>query len=147
MYFSKENVDSLQKIIVDLNCLETEMEQKLYLDKYVEDVSLFLQALKSVNKKKLPKTKSSTQKVKRQAVVSPVYQEDDVYRIFKENDEKKLLGSYSLVELKGMYYAIYKEYPLSKSSKEDILKTLKNRFSTMTRAAAFSHLSSDLTQK
>lgn len=142
MYFSKENTDVLHQIITGLNSLENESEQDGYLHEYVEDVGLFLQTLKSVNKKKLPRETRTSTKNKRQAVQPPAYQEDAVRQIFQEHDTESLLDSYSLAEFKAMYFAIYQKYPLAKSKKEDILKVIKNHFSTMDRAASFTRLPS-----
>lgn len=143
MYFSKESISTLNRIISELNSLGCESEQKAYLCECTEDVDLFLQALKNVNKKKLPKTTLSSQKSERKNAAVPVYDEKEISLIFKETDEKTLLGTYSLAELKGMYYTIYQKKPPVKSKKEDIYKIIKNRFSTINRAAAFIHISSD----
>lgn len=147
MYLSKDSINTLHKIISELNCLETESEQEVFLSQHVEDTNLLLQTLKSVNKKNLPKMKRNTQKFKEIAIPPHVYQEKEVRQIFEENDEKTLLGLYSLVELKSMYHAIYQKNPPAKSKKEDIFKILKNRFSTLDRAAAFAHLSAEFSYK
>ncbi|MDE7170398.1 MAG: hypothetical protein K2O11_00780 [Oscillospiraceae bacterium] len=147
MYLSKENINTLHNIITELNRLESESEQKAYLREYTEDADLLLQTLRTVNKKKLPKGKRNPQESERKDVSPSIYNEKEINLIFKEKDEKTLLDTYSLAELRGMYYAIYQKSPAVKSKKEDIYKILKNRFSTMDRAAAFTHLSSDSTYK
>lgn len=137
MYLTKESINSLEEIIINLNSTNSEEEKNEFLKKHVEDSDLLLKTLKKLNKSKIPKSYMKAQKSKTEITDTDLYTEDDIYRIFKEKNDKEILELYSLNALGQMYSSVYKRKPTSSYTKEKIVSTLRNRVHTMNRTAAF----------
>ncbi len=138
MEFTTENIHSLEYIIYSLNTIEDEDDKKKFLNGHVEDMDLFLNTIKKINKSKLPKPNKASKKIKEKDTEHKIYNEEDIYTLFQQKNDETIMQEYSLSDLKGMYASIYKRKATSNYTKEKILSTLRNRMYTMDRAAAFS---------
>lgn len=145
MYLTKENITILNEVITNINNLDTEEEKTTFLNNSVEDVSLLLGTLKSLNKSKLPK--AHKKHVQPAEAAKKVFDETIISDIFSKKDDRVIIAEYSMADLKAMYQSIYKKKPLSNSKKQDIINTLRCRFYTRDRAKAFASLAEDRERK
>ncbi len=141
MYLTKENITILNEVITNINNLNTEEEKTIFLNKSVEDVSLLLGTLKSLNKSKLPK--EHNRRKHSESVTVNEFDETRISEIFSKNDDANIMAEYSMADLKAMYQSIYHKKPLSNSKKQDIVNTLRHRFYTRDRAKAFASLAEE----
>ena len=139
MYFTVENIRSLNDIISGLNTIEDEIEKERFLNEHIEDTALFLDTMKKLNKKKIPFKNEKTLKQKVDEEKS-LYQEEEIYSILCEKSNTEIMQEYSLADLKGMYASVYNRKPTSSYTKERIISTLRNRMHTMKRAESFGML-------
>lgn len=130
MCIKKSEILELNNIIQHLNAIEDDKEIEIYLQDAVEDVELFISTLRSVNKRKLVKSK----KKKVICVKMGKYTSDAVAKIFETNDLDEIIGKYTKQKLVGMYMAIYSSKPLSSYDKNRIAQSIYHHFHTIKRA-------------
>lgn len=138
MYLTKENITILNEVITNINNLDSEEEKTIFLNKSVEDVSLLLGTLKSINKSKLPRERKNRRQP--EMMCKKKYDEKEISEIFAQKDDGQIMAEYSMADLKAMYQSIYQKKPLSKYKKQDIVNTIRHRFYTIDRASAFASL-------
>lgn len=143
MYFTVENIKSLNGIIFGLNTIKDEKEIEEFLDEHIEDTVLFLETIKKLNKKKLPKKNGKLKTHKIEEEEKELYQEEEIYRILCEKNNVAIMNEYSLSDLKRMYESIYNRKPTSRYTKERIINSLRNRMHTMKRAEVFAGLAEE----
>ena len=80
-------------------------------------------------------------------LLNGLYEENEIYSIFEQKDDKVIMEEYSLTALKQMYISIYKRKPTSSYTKERIISTLRNRMHTMNRTEAFMRLAEEREKK
>ncbi len=102
MYYKNHELDS---IISRLNSIDTDEEKDQFLKCNVEDVDLFLETLKKVNKSK-----------------------------FQNTSLNDIVANYSKAELAAMYCSVYSSRPLSADNKERIAQAIKGYIHDMSRA-------------
>lgn len=142
MYLTVENINSLNRIISELNNIEDENKKEQFLNEHIEDTALFLETIRKINKKNLPKKngKSQVQRAEDIIIEQEQYHEEDIYEILCQKSNIEMMNEYSLSELKKMYVSVYKRKPTSSYTKERIISTLRNRMHIMRRAEAFALL-------
>ncbi len=123
MQISDEQMNTLKSVILELNTFDTEEKRLHYLQKNVENVDLFIDTLKCVNKSKLKVVKAKSQS-KKEAVVN-TYCSQEVVDLFEKVRVEDILKKYSKTELLKMYEVIYNTKPLSADNKERIAETIK----------------------
>lgn len=143
MYLTRENIHSLDEIIVNLNMIQSEEEKKEFLNEHVEDSALFLTTLKKLNKSKIPKKHIKTQKDNLEAAKEILYNEDDIVSIFKEKNDNDIINEYSLNQLKQMYISVYNRKAPSNYTKRRIVSIFRDRFHTMNRVSAFAKMAEE----
>lgn len=141
MYLTRENIHSLEEIIVKLNTIQNEEEKKEFLNKHVEDCALFLATLKKLNKSKIPK--NHVKKDNLEVANEILYNEDDIVKIFKEKKDNDIIDEYSLNELKQMYNSVYNRKAPSNYTKGRIVSIFRDRFHTMNRVSAFTKMAEE----
>lgn len=135
MYLTAENIRSLNDIILELNTIDDEKEKEQFLKDHTEDTALFLETMKKINKKKLPRKNAKVTKHGETKFETDVYQEEDIYRILQNKNNIEIMDEYSLADLKKMYASGY--------TKERIIRTLRNRMHSMKRTKAFALLAEE----
>lgn len=143
MYLTRENIHSLEEIIVNLNMIQNEEEKKEFLNKHVEDSTLFLTTLKKLKKSKIPRNYLKIKKDNLETANEILYNEDDIVGIFKENNDNDIINKYSLNELKQMYSSVYNRKAPSNYTKGRIVSIFRDRFHTMNRVSAFSKMAEE----
>lgn len=147
MYLTIESINNLNSIISELNSIEDENEKEKFLSEHIEDTSLFLDTIRKINKKKIPKKNGKPQMKRVEEVVKEQYQEEEIYSILSQKGNAEMLEEYSLSDLKKMYASVYNRQPTSSYTKERIVSTLRNRMHTMRRAEAFAALAEERNKK
>ncbi len=99
----------------------------------MEDVDLFLETLKKVNKSKLKNGKKKSVVKKEE---NSTYEKTEVFEIFQNHSLDQIVAKYSKAELAAMYYAVYCSRPLSADNKERIAQVIKGYIHDMSRAEA-----------
>lgn len=146
-FVTTETINDLKEIIVGLNTIEDAEKKEEFLNEHIEDKDLFLETLKKINKSKLPKEHSKSQKKRNICTDTKFFEEDQIYDIFHQKSNEEIMSEYSLSDLKKMYASVYKTQPASSYTKERILNTLRNRMHTMERTAAFARLAEERDKK
>lgn len=147
MYLTRENIHSLEEIIVNLNMIQNEEEKEAFLNKHVEDSALFLSTLKKLNKSKIPQNHVKTKKDNSKTAKEILYNEDDIVGIFKEKNDNDIINEYSLNELKQMYSSVYNRKAPSNYTKRRIVSIFRDRFHTMNRVSAFAKMAEEREKK
>ena len=143
MYFTIENINNLKGIINGLNTIEDEQEKEQFLKDHIEDTTLFFEALRKLNKKKIPKECRKVQNQQEEDARIGLYKEEEIYEILSVKNNDEIMEQYSLSDLKNMYTSVYNRKPTSSYTKERIISTLRNRMHTMKRAEAFALLAEE----
>lgn len=143
MYLTAENINNLNDIISELNNIESEKERKQFLNEHIEDVEMFLDTIKKINKKKITTGQKTVQKQRKEKVEVDLYKEEEIYTILCKKNNVEIMEEYSLSDLKKMYASIYKKNPTSSYTKERIVGVLRNRMHTMKRAESFAILAEE----
>lgn len=137
MYFNYEYIKGLDDFLEEFNALEDD-KQQVYLQNNVEDVALFIDAIKKINKSKMVKFDiAKKDKKKKNIGLHPNYSEKEIYELLNKYDDDTLLKKFTYNDLLDMYISIYGSKPLSGSTKQSLIKGFRNRMHTMNRAAAF----------
>lgn len=137
MYFNYEYIKGLDDFLEEFNALEDD-KQQVYLQNNVEDVALFIDAIKKINKSKMIKFDiAKKDKKKKNIGLHPNYSEKEIYELLNKYDDDILLKKFTYNDLLDMYISIYGSKPLSGSTKQSLIKGFRNRMHTMNRAAAF----------
>lgn len=137
MYFNYEYIKGLDDFLEEFNALEDD-KQQVYLQNNVEDVALFIDAIKKINKSKMIKFDvAKKDKKKKNIGFHPNYSEKEIYELLNKYDDDTLLKKFTYNDLLDMYISIYGSKPLSGSTKQSLIKGFRNRMHTMNRAAAF----------
>lgn len=134
MYLSKSQIKNLQKIILNINSLESPGEQKDYLSENVEDAELFVNVLKSVNKKKLPSF--SVKRTRNISTPDPGINENEIILLFEQTCSENIIKNFSKSKLSSMYSAIYHKKPLSFYTKEQIVQAIQKYIHDQNRGKA-----------
>lgn len=137
MYLTKQSTDALRDIIAALKELDSEQEQKIFLETHVEDPAQLLNTLQKINKKNLPKHHKQTRKVQQQVLE---YETTQLNEIFAKKNDEAILQEYSLSDLRNMYYSVYHRRAASGHKKEDIVKALRRHIFADKRGEAFAYL-------
>lgn len=135
MCITRTQILELNSVITALNSYEDEEERRAYLDTAVEDTDLFLQTLRSVNKKKVAGQSRKKAGVQNNIIASR-YREEEVERIFEEGRLEEIVQQYTKAQLTEMYYAVYKAKPLSAAGKERIAHSIRQHFHNIDRTRA-----------
>lgn len=135
MKLTKQHIEIMSRAIDAINNHELECGVTLQTD--IEDVDYFLKVLKRVQPSKLKQVTSSKKTKKLNALPVTQYDEKSVYPIFTQFTEEELEEKFSLAQLKSMYIGIYGTPPLSKSTKQSIISTIRKRFHQLERVDAF----------
>lgn len=109
MYFTVEDINTLDSIISDLNTIENEKEQKEFLDKYVEDPELFLEMVKKVKKCRYLTKQVKCHRSNLETYETDLYSEDEIKSIFSAQNNETIMQGYSLADLQAMYISVYKK--------------------------------------
>lgn len=137
MYFNYEYIKGLDDFLEEFNALDDD-KQQVYLQNNVEDVALFIDAIKKINKSKMIKFDvAKKDKKKKNIGLHPNYSEKEIYELLNKYDDDTLLKKFTYNDLLDMYISIYESKPLSGSTKQSLIKGFRNRMHTMNRAAAF----------
>lgn len=137
MYFNYEYIKGLDDFLEEFNALEDD-KQQVYLQNNVEDVALFIDAIKKINKSKMIKLDIAKKDEKKKNIgFHPNYSEKEIYELLNKYDDDTLLKKFTYNDLLDMYISIYESKPLSGSTKQSLIKGFRNRMHTMNRAAAF----------
>lgn len=147
MYLTVENINNLNGIISELNNIEDENKKEQFLSEHIEDTALFLETIRKINKKKIPKKNEKSQMQRMEERVIEQYQEEEIYNILCKKSNVEMMNEYSLSDLKKMYASVYNRQPTSSYTKERIINTLRNRMHTMKRAEAFALLAEKRNKK
>lgn len=147
MYLTLENISSLNSIISELNSIDDEEQKEKFLNDHLEDTALFLETIRKINKKNIPKKSGKTKERKVEEVLTGQYQEEEIYKIIGQKDNVEIMKEYSLSDLKKMYASVYNRQPASSYTKERIISTLRNRMHKMRRAEAFAALAEERNKK
>lgn len=148
MYLTLENINNLNYIISELNRIQDDRQKENFLHEHIEDTDLFLEAIKKINKSKIPTGQKKAKRDRKEAVIeTDLYKEEDIYSILREKNNTEIMQEYSLSDLKKMYASIYKTNPTSSYTKERIISTLRNRMHGMRRAEAFALLAEEREKK
>lgn len=135
MLITREQINELKTVIDHMNAFDDENKRTEYLKDHVEDVNLFLSALKNVTKKNL-KCEKKERKTEQQ---KNVYEDQEVISIFEAAELEDIIKQYSLRELICMYDAVFHSKPLSSYNKTKIAQTIKNYVYAMDRAETLLH--------
>lgn len=142
-FVTTETINDLKEIIMGLNEIEDAEKKEAFLNEHTEDIDLFVETLKKINKSKLPKEHGKLQKKRNICTDAKLFEEEQIYSLFHQKSNKEIMSEYSLSDLKKMYASVYKTQPTSSYTKERILNTLRNRMHTMERTAAFARLAEE----
>lgn len=134
MCITRNQIKELKEVIDGINSFEDEKERTDFLNNHVEDVDLFISALRSINKKKL-----SPVKERKTGKAAVKYGQNEVIDIFKNNKLESIISEYSLNELSDMYVAIFNSTPISSFKKARIAQTINNYLYAMDRASELLH--------
>lgn len=132
MCITKNEILELNDIIQHLNSCSSETERDLYLADAVEDVNLFIETLKRVNKSKLTKTRKKKEDCKK----TEKYTEDMIIKLFEENNTENIVSQYTKQELTEMYLQFFSSKPLSSYDKNKIAQSIYHYIYTMNRTKA-----------
>lgn len=137
MFFNYEYIKGLDDFLMEFNALDDD-DQQIYLQKNVEDVALFINAIKKINKSKMVKLNCAKKDEKKDNIrFHSKYSEEEIYELLNKYDDDTLLKKFTYNDLLDMYISIYESKPLSGSTKQSLIKGFRNRMHTMNRAAAF----------
>ena len=139
MYLKKGDIAHIRHLIAEINQSEDTAGVRLLLQEQVEDVEMFLEALGTVQKKKveaLRKKAKNPDKLKQKTRQDIRYSREDVEKIFREKKDAEILGMYSRNELAAMRVAIHGRCP-TKERKEKIVSAIRGYFRAGDRAKAF----------
>lgn len=117
---TKEEILKLNEVIQKINSFTSETERNEYLQNIVEDVDLFLNTLKTINKNKLKTIKTN----KNHIIKNTNYTQEEVMKIFEENNLDIIVEKYTKQDLTDMYLTFYSSKPLSSYDKMRIAQTI-----------------------
>lgn len=117
---SRKEISQLNEVIQRINSFTNETERDEYLQNAVEDVDLFLNVLKTVNKNKLKTVKTN----KNHIAKHNDYTKEEVMKIFEENSLDDIVEKYTKQDLTDMYLTFYSSKPLSSYDKMRIAQNL-----------------------
>lgn len=132
MCITKNEILELKDVIQNINAIDNVQERDLYLKDAVEDVDLFLDTLKKINKSKLPKGKNK----KKECEKSHNYSEEMIIQLFREKTVDDILSEYTKQELAEMYFVFYSKKPLTSFDKKRIALTIYHSIYTIDRTKA-----------
>ena len=132
MCITRKEILELNDVIQKINSFNDETERDMYLQSAVEDVDMFISALRALNKNKLIKTG----KKKTQINMCNHYTKKEVIKIFEENDLDAIVGKYSKQELTDMHLTFYSSKPLTSHDKMKIAQNIYHYIYTVNRAKA-----------
>lgn len=116
MYFTRSQILELDDIIKHINSINSEEEREMYLRNEVEDIELFLSALKRFKKNNLTKCKKEKHSQKN----SNIYTKETIMKIFEEKELSDIVAEYSKRELTDMYLTFYSSSPITSCDKTRI---------------------------
>lgn len=137
MYLTLETIQDLNNIISELNNIEDEKKRKQFLSEHVEDMDLFLETIKKINKRKLLTEHEKVKKQIRKEGETYKYEPDEIHAIFCKKNVEEIMNEYSLSDLREMYASIYKKLPASGYTKQKIVITLRSWIHSRNRTEAF----------
>lgn len=82
MYLTVENINTFDNIISSLDAIESEKEQKDFLDKYVEDPELLSEMIKKMKQCKFSLRQVKHNKSNLEIIETDLYCEDEIRAIF-----------------------------------------------------------------
>lgn len=118
---TKQQINELDSIITYLNQAKS-LENNKLKDK-VEDMNQLVKTLTKVKVSKLKKLNNTpSQKLKKEKILeNNPYTKDDVIELFTKLDRDQIVKTYTAMQLKKMFIAVYGKMPLSKFTKKDIV--------------------------
>lgn len=132
MCITKKEILELNVIIQRINSFSNEAERDMYLQSAVEDVDMFISTLKAINKNKLIKSNKKKTCIKKYRN----YTDEEIIKIFKENDLDDIVNRYTKRELTDMYLTFYSSKPLTSCDKTKIAQNIYHYIYTMNRTKA-----------
>lgn len=102
MYLTVENINNLNNIISELNNIEDENKKKQFLSEHIEDTELFLEAIRKINKQKIPKKNGKARVLRIDEESVGQYQEEEIYNILRKKSNAEMMKEYPLSELKNV---------------------------------------------